>query len=110
MYPTLDISDQLAVEKVPKHTKPFQRNEVVVFNPPKTFRDVGLFSKKVPCILSVKDSDNQGKSNHLAFFTINRRYSLILLISNTFATHHLFSKRSSLQDYQTKKCYVYFFA
>lgn len=40
MYPTFDVGDQLAVEKVTKRIKPFYRNEVVVFNPPKSFRDI----------------------------------------------------------------------
>jgi hypothetical protein len=40
MYPTFDVGDQLAVEKVTKRLKPFYRNEVVVFNPPKSFRDI----------------------------------------------------------------------
>jgi len=40
MYPTFDVGDQLAVEKVTKRLKPFYRNEVVVFNPPQTFRDI----------------------------------------------------------------------
>ncbi|KAL3917961.1 MAG: hypothetical protein SGARI_007587 [Bacillariaceae sp.] len=40
MYPTFDVGDQLAVEKVTKRIKPFYRQEVVVFNPPKAFRDI----------------------------------------------------------------------
>lgn len=40
MYPTFDIGDQLAVEKVTKRIRPFSRNEVVVFNPPQSFRDI----------------------------------------------------------------------
>ena len=40
MYPTFQIGDQLAVEKVTKRLKPFYRNEVVVFNPPETFREI----------------------------------------------------------------------
>lgn len=40
MYPTFDVGDQLAVEKVTKRIKPFYRHEVVVFNPPQTFRDI----------------------------------------------------------------------
>lgn len=38
MFPTFDIGDQLAVEKVTKRIRPFNRNEVVVFNPPEAFR------------------------------------------------------------------------
>jgi hypothetical protein len=40
MYPTFDVGDQLAVEKVTKRLKPFYRQEVVVFNPPKSFREI----------------------------------------------------------------------
>ena len=40
MYPTFEVGDQLAVEKVTKRIKPFYRREVVVFNPPQTFREV----------------------------------------------------------------------
>lgn len=40
MYPTFDVGDQLAVEKVTKRIKPFYRKEVVVFNPPQSFRDI----------------------------------------------------------------------
>lgn len=51
MYPTFDIGDQLAVEKVSKRIRPMERKEVVVFNPPATFRDImdvnyGVNSKK----------------------------------------------------------------
>eukprot|EP00562_Extubocellulus_spinifer_P016653 CAMPEP_0178579112 /NCGR_PEP_ID=MMETSP0697-20121206/21904_1 /TAXON_ID=265572 /ORGANISM="Extubocellulus spinifer, Strain CCMP396" /LENGTH=318 /DNA_ID=CAMNT_0020214529 /DNA_START=138 /DNA_END=1094 /DNA_ORIENTATION=- len=40
MYPTFDVGDQLAVEKVSKRIRPMGRKEVVVFNPPQTFRDI----------------------------------------------------------------------
>lgn len=40
MYPTFDVGDQLAVEKVTKLYKPLYRNEVVVFNPPQMFKDI----------------------------------------------------------------------
>mmetsp|Transcript_23860 Transcript_23860/g.27492 ORF Transcript_23860/g.27492 Transcript_23860/m.27492 type:complete len:371 (+) Transcript_23860:33-1145(+) len=40
MFPTFDVGDQLAVEKVMKRIRPFNRNEVVVFNPPQNFRDI----------------------------------------------------------------------
>lgn len=40
MYPTFEVGDQLAVEKVSKRLRPFHRNEVVVFNPPIAFRQV----------------------------------------------------------------------
>lgn len=40
MYPTFDVGDQLAVEKVTKRLRPFERREVVVFNPPQTFKDI----------------------------------------------------------------------
>jgi len=34
MYPTFDIGDQLAVEKVSHYVRPYSRNDVVVFTPP----------------------------------------------------------------------------
>jgi hypothetical protein len=40
MYPTFEVGDQLAVEKVTKRIRPFSRREVVVFNPPSRFRDI----------------------------------------------------------------------
>ena len=40
MYPTFEVGDQLAVEKVTKRIRPFSRKEVVVFNPPEKFRDI----------------------------------------------------------------------
>lgn len=40
MYPTFEVGDQLAVEKVTKRVRPFSRREVVVFNPPETFRNL----------------------------------------------------------------------
>lgn len=46
MYPTFDVGDQLAVEKVTKRIKPLYRNEVVVFNPPETFREIMGDSRK----------------------------------------------------------------
>ena len=46
MYPTFDVGDQLAVEKVTKRIKPLYRNEVVVFNPPDTFREIIGDSRK----------------------------------------------------------------
>ena len=47
MYPTFEVGDQLAVEKVTKRIRPFDRREVVVFNPPQKFRElVGDSSRK----------------------------------------------------------------
>jgi signal peptidase I len=40
MYPTFDVGDQIAVEKVTKRLRPYDRKEVVVFNPPETFREM----------------------------------------------------------------------
>jgi hypothetical protein len=40
MFPTFEVGDQLAVEKVTKRLKPFYRREVVVFNPPAAFREI----------------------------------------------------------------------
>jgi len=47
MFPTFEVGDQLAVEKVTKRIRPFSRREVVVFNPPEAFREyVGASSSK----------------------------------------------------------------
>lgn len=46
MYPTFEVGDQLAVEKVTKRIRPFNRKEVVVFNPPETFREIVGDSRK----------------------------------------------------------------
>lgn len=40
MYPTFEVGDQLAVEKVTKRIKPFYRSEIVVFNPPRAFQEI----------------------------------------------------------------------
>lgn len=40
MYPTFEVGDQLAVEKISKRIRPFDRNEVVVFNPPSRFKQI----------------------------------------------------------------------
>jgi len=40
MYPTFDVGDQLAVEKVTKIFRPPKRREIVVFNPPEKFREM----------------------------------------------------------------------
>lgn len=46
MFPTFEVGDQLAVEKVTKRTRPFERKEVVVFNPPQAFKDIVGSSRK----------------------------------------------------------------
>jgi len=45
MYPTFDVGDQLAVEKVTKKVRPYSRKEVVVFNPPPAFQEIVTSSK-----------------------------------------------------------------
>lgn len=40
MFPTFDVGDQLAVEKVTKRIRPFNRKEIVVFRPPQAFADI----------------------------------------------------------------------
>ena len=53
MFPTFDVGDQLAVEKVTKIARPLledafpvRRNEVLVFNPPPAFQDLVTGSAK----------------------------------------------------------------
>lgn len=40
MFPTFDIGDQLLVDKITKIVKPFDRRDVVVFNPSQTYVDL----------------------------------------------------------------------
>lgn len=40
MYPTFDIGDQLAVEKVSHFVRPYSRNDVLVFTPPEAFIEI----------------------------------------------------------------------
>ncbi|GMI09395.1 hypothetical protein TrLO_g6826 [Triparma laevis f. longispina] len=53
MYPTFEVGDQLAVEKITKRIRPPRRGEVVVFNPPQAFREM-VFD-------SVSDSSKKAK-------------------------------------------------
>lgn len=47
MFPTFEVGDQLAVEKVTKRVRSLNRKEVVVFSPPEAFREyVGDSSRK----------------------------------------------------------------
>jgi hypothetical protein len=50
------VGDQLAVEKVTKRLETFYRNEVVVFNPPQTFRDIHMRQH-------LKESAHQARSS-----------------------------------------------
>lgn len=46
MYPTFEIGDQLAVDKLSvKFSRPYQRKDVVVFHPPPKFSE---FSDRGP--------------------------------------------------------------
>lgn len=45
MYPTFDVGDQLAVEKVTKKFRPYSKNQIVVFNPPPAFQEIVSSSK-----------------------------------------------------------------
>lgn len=40
MYPTFEVGDQIAVEKVTKRIRPFDRKEIVVFKPPSMFTEL----------------------------------------------------------------------
>ena len=49
MFPTFDIGDQLAVEKVTKYFRPYQRKDVIVFRAPPAFADYVEVSSESVC-------------------------------------------------------------
>ncbi|CAM9253747.1 unnamed protein product, partial [Sphacelaria rigidula] len=54
MYPTFEVGDQLAVEKVSvKFDRPYQRKDVVVFYPPPKFREFSALGEKEALIKRV---------------------------------------------------------
>lgn len=69
MYPTFDINDQLAVEKVSKLMRPPKRGEVVVFDPPPLFWD--LTARKpdgeavIKRVVAIEGDTVQVKQGHL---------------------------------------------
>lgn len=47
MFPTFEIGDQLAVEKLSvKFSRPYQRKDVVVFYPPPKFREFSAMGEQ----------------------------------------------------------------
>mmetsp|Transcript_11608 Transcript_11608/g.36994 ORF Transcript_11608/g.36994 Transcript_11608/m.36994 type:complete len:334 (-) Transcript_11608:89-1090(-) len=40
MYPTFDVGDQLTVDKISRRWRPYERRDVIVFNPPPAFSAV----------------------------------------------------------------------
>jgi len=71
MYPTFDVGDQLAVEKVTKKFRPYARNQVVVFNPPPAFQEIVANSKGkealIKRIVAIEGDEVQIKNNGKLF-------------------------------------------
>ena len=92
MYPTFDVGDQLAVEKVTKRIKPLYRNEVVVFNPPEAFREIMGDSRKgkealIKRIVAVEVSIYRcAKSNHVCRYSSILRFVVLYSSLLTFAS------------------------
>lgn len=55
MFPTFEIGDQLAVDKLSvKFSRPYQRKDVVVFRPPPTFREFSNLGSEEVCFTEKK--------------------------------------------------------
>ncbi len=68
MYPTFDIGDQLLVEKVSHFTRPYQRKDVVIFDPPETYRILTGDQQKetlIKRIVAVAGDKVEVKDRHL---------------------------------------------
>ena len=86
MYPTFDIGDQLLVDKITHVSKPYQRRDVVVFNPPETYVELtgnteALIKRVVATggdVVEVKDSNLYINGEKQEEFFINEKpdYSL----------------------------------
>ena len=85
MYPTFEVGDQLAVEKVTKRIRPFSRKEVVVFNPPEKFRDiVGDSSGKAKEALIKRIVAIEVRQKH-SFYQLHVPF-MLLILSNIMYT------------------------
>lgn len=66
MFPTFDIGDQLLVDKVSKVVRPFQRRDVVVFNPPEAYIDLtGNTEALIKRIVAIGGDAVEVKDRHL---------------------------------------------
>jgi signal peptidase I len=66
MFPTFDIGDQLIVDKASKVVRPYQKRDVVVFNPPDTYIDLtGNTESLIKRIVAVGGDTVEVKNRHL---------------------------------------------
>lgn len=66
MFPTFDIGDQLLVDKVSKVVRPYQKRDVVVFNPPQTYIDLtGNTEALIKRVVAVAGDTVEVKNRHL---------------------------------------------
>jgi signal peptidase I len=66
MFPTFDIGDQLLVDKVSHIARPYQRRDVVVFNPPLTYVELtGNTEALIKRVVAVEGDTVEVKNRHL---------------------------------------------
>jgi signal peptidase I len=66
MFPTFDIGDQLLVDKVSKVVRPYQRRDVVVFNPTDTYIDLtGNTEALIKRVVAVAGDKVEVRNQHL---------------------------------------------
>jgi len=66
MFPTFDIGDQLIVDKISKTARPYQKRDVVVFNPTDTYIDLtGNTEALIKRIVATAGDTVEVKNNHL---------------------------------------------
>eukprot|EP01041_Mallomonas_annulata_P009289 gene9289-19279_t len=65
MFPTFDIGDQLLVDKISVVSRPYQRRDVVVFNPSETYIDLtGNTEALIKRVVAVEGDIVEIKSDH----------------------------------------------
>lgn len=66
MFPTFDVGDQLTVDKIGKYIRPYQRRDVVVFNPPEDYILLtGNTESLIKRIVTVGEDKVEIKNRHL---------------------------------------------
>ncbi|RYH13411.1 signal peptidase I [archaeon] len=66
MFPTFDVGDQLLVDKVSHVVRPYQKRDVVVFNPPQMYIDLtGNTEALIKRIVAVAGDTLEVKNQHL---------------------------------------------